>query len=144
MVRARAVAALLVALVVGVGAGCGGSGGDGDDTPTLSATAYVAQANRVCADAKARQAKAFQGVDTKDRDALIAASRKAGEQTKAALKQLDALHGPDAEEALVDRFLARAKEIDAAANRRASSDEIARRSRTAQSAARAAGLGECA
>lgn len=140
MVRRAAPSALLVALVV---AGCGGGASD-DDGPELSATAYMAKANQVCADAKARQAKVFQGIDTKDRDALIAASRKAGEQTTVALKRLDALDGPDAEEALVERFLARAKDIEAAARRRASSDELARRNRAAESAARAAGLTECA
>lgn len=101
-IRALAVAGALL----GALAGCGGE----DEGEQLSATAFRDRANAICRELKAANERTLADADRDDREAMLRATEQVGERTDDALEDLAALAGPDASEALRDRFLARAEE----------------------------------
>jgi hypothetical protein len=132
------------------------SGCGDDNAGQLSATAYRDRANAICRALTQANEQALKGIDTGDRSALVKATQEVGRRTTQALDDLDALEGPDASQAGVDRFLARAQEVREANGRRAEAlasgdtDKAAtaegdakRLTDELQSAARDAGLDDC-
>lgn len=143
LMAAAATAAVLAA-------GCGGDDG-GEE---LSATAFREQANAVCADLEKANEKTFDGVDSDDRDAVVKAGEEAGRRAEQALDDLGALDGPEESEALVDRFVARAREMGEAIERQGqalrdgedadkAAQEADRLSDEIEKAGRDAGLDDC-
>jgi hypothetical protein len=132
------------------------SGCGGESAEQLSATAYRDRANAICRALSRANEQALKDVDTGDRTALVKATQEVGRRTTKALADLDALEGPEASQAGVDRFLARAQEVREANGRRAEAlasgdaDEAAtaegeakRLTDELQSAALDAGLHDC-
>lgn len=122
--------------------GCGGS-------EPLSADAFRQQANAICKNLNAETEKAFAKIDTEDQDAMIEATEDLGRRTDQALEELGDLEGPEASEAAIDKLLATAKRLGEVNAKRASGDASAeadakRLTAEAQTAAKDAGLDECA
>jgi len=134
------------------GVGCGGNGGE-----PLPATEYRDRANAICRDLSRTNTRAFERVDVEDRSAVARATEEIGRRTEQALDDLGVLEGPEASEAGVDRFLARAQELRAANMRRADAvssgdadaaeraeQDATRLTAEVENAARDAGLDACA
>jgi hypothetical protein len=133
-------------------AGCGGS-----DSESLTADAYRDRANAICKGLNDANEKAFKDIDTDDQSAVIRATEDIGRRTAKALEDLDELEGPAESEAAIDRILATGKALGEVNTRRttalASGDkdvvdqtqaEVSRLTEQAATAARGAGLDDCA
>lgn len=127
--------------VVAVAAALAGCGGD-DDSAALGAGEYTQQANAICAKLKREQLEVFKDLDSKDRDAMIEATREAGERTQAALEELEDLDGPDATEAQVERLVDKSRALGDTA-KDADPDALRKAQAEIAELAKDAGLTDC-